>query len=238
MTAPTSNLDRTMTVTLANPTPPTNVAVTYQGTPPTPVGLVPAVTQAAGDAGLFADPLEGAVATQWSGTDARPVTVELAGKAEADGTEVTTAVGSTTGHSVLGNYTEAPNASHPSGSNLGGPELVTGGDFAASTGWTLSGGATVGTGTLNMNGTGAGTAVRTASQPITAGAYLFEFDVIQNAGTPITVGIGGTTLVVTGSNLVGHYSGTITTAAASQNLSLFCSGTVCKLDNFSVRRAL
>ena len=114
MTVPSTNLDRSQSVTLANPTPPTNVAVTYQGTPPTPVGLAPAPTQPLADAGLFADPLNGAVATQWTGTDALPVTAELAGKAEADGTEVTTVVGNTTGHSVLGDYTETPNASHPS----------------------------------------------------------------------------------------------------------------------------
>ena len=64
MTVPATNLDRSQSVTLANPTPPTNVAVTYQGTPPTPVGLAPAPTQPIETSGLFADPLNGAVATQ------------------------------------------------------------------------------------------------------------------------------------------------------------------------------
>ena len=120
MAAPTTNLDRTQSVTLANPTPPTNVPVNYQGTPPTPRGLAPAQAPApdAVQLWLFADPLNGAVATQWSGTDALPVTAELAGKAEADGTEVTTTIGNSTGHSVLGGFSENPNPDHPSGGDL------------------------------------------------------------------------------------------------------------------------
>lgn len=229
MAAPTTNLDRTMTVTLANPTPPTNVPVNYQGTPPTPRGLAAAQAPEADalNAWLLADPLNGAAAP------------ELAGLAEAEGTEISTSYGSVTSHSVGGAYSESPNASHPSGTNLGGSEHVVGGNFAAATGWTLSGGATIGTGTLNMDGTGAGQAISTSAVTIVAGDYLFEFDVVQHAGvTPVTVGIGGTTQVVAGSTAPGHYSGTITTAAASQIVGLFISGRVCKLDNFSVRKKL
>ena len=138
MTVPSTNLDRSQSVTLANPTPPTNVAVTYQGTPPTPVGLAPAPTQPLADPGLFADPLNGAVATQWTGTDALPVVAELAGKAEADGTEVTTVVGNTTGHSVLGDYTETPNEDHPSSGGVLDPVILL-------TGTTVSEDAAVGT---------------------------------------------------------------------------------------------
>lgn len=229
MTAPTTNLDRTQTVTVANPTPPTNVAALYQGTPPTPTGLDATQTSTPDTTNLWllADPLNGASSPQ------------LAGKAEADGTEVSTAFGSVTGHSVFGNYTESPNTNHPSGTNLGGPEHVVGGDFAAATGWTLSGGATIATGTLNMDGTGAGQAISTSAITITAGDYLFSFDVVSHAGTtPVTVGIGGTTQVVAGSIAPGTFTGTITTAAASQIVGLFISGKVCKLDNFSVRRKL
>jgi hypothetical protein len=231
MVAPTTNLDRTLTVTLANPTPPTNVVVNYQGTPPTPTGLAAAQAPAPDTTNPWttADPLNGAVAGQ------------LAGLAEAEGTEVhdTVTTGRVTTHGVDGTYTESPNTSHPSGTNLGGPEHVVGGNFAAATGWTLSGGATIGTGTLNMDGTGAGQAISTSAVTIVAGDYLYEFDVVSHAGTtPVTVGIGGTTAVVAGSNVPGHFTGTITTAAASQIVGLFISSKVCKLDNFSVRRKL
>ena len=119
MAAPTTNLDRTKSVTLANPTPPTNVPVYYQGTPPTIKGTTPHWVDEpqwlpTTPRGEFMDPFNGAVATQWTGTDALPVKTELAGKAEADGTEVTTVVGGTTGYSVLGAFTENPNTDHPS----------------------------------------------------------------------------------------------------------------------------
>jgi hypothetical protein len=244
MAAPTQPLIRTETVTLANPTPPTNIPVNYQGSPPTPVGLSYVhVNTTPENADVFADPLNGAVATQWTGTDAKPVVAELAGKAEAEGTEVTTVVGGTTGHSTTTSvYSESPNASHPSstGTNPVGSELVTGGDFADATGWTLSGLATIGTGTLNMGGGANSTAGRAAAATLTTGNYQFEFDVTTTDGTgQVSVIIGGVPLVVAGSQAVGHYTGIITTDAASQLLQLRCiTAVICKLDNFSVKRLL
>jgi len=232
MATPTTNIDRAMTVTLANPSPPTNVVALYQGTPPTPASLAGTTQNSTPDAlnaWICADPLNGATAP------------ELSGLAEAEGTEISTSAptGRVTGHSTGTAYSETPNTSHPSGTNLGGPQLVTNGAFAAASNWTMSGGATIGTGTLNFDGTGAAQATQTAAQTITAGDYLYSFDVVTHAGvTPITVGVGGTTAVVAGSNVPGSFSGTITTAAASQIVGLFCSTKVVKLDNFSVRRKL
>lgn len=174
MVAPTANLDRTRTAASANPTPPTNVAVTYQGSPPTPVGLVPADTQPFTDPGLFADPLEGAVATQWTGTDALPVTIELAGKAEADGTEVTTDVGGTTGHSVLGNFSETPNTTHPSGSGVRQPLNLTIP--------TISGTATVGQVLTAVAGTWDGTATITLVE-----RWYDSADNLLGTGTTLTL---------------------------------------------------
>jgi hypothetical protein len=54
---PGAALPRTTTVTTANPTPPTNVAVEYQGTPPTPTGLAPST--AGGTVGGIAPPVGG-----------------------------------------------------------------------------------------------------------------------------------------------------------------------------------
>ena len=120
MAVPPAALPRTTTVTLANPTPPTNVAVVYQGTPPTQSGLVPQAAPAplVTPAGIFlcADPLNGAIKPQASNP------TELAGRAEAEGTEVVvyyptgaTGANATTGaRATDGNYSETPNASHPS----------------------------------------------------------------------------------------------------------------------------
>jgi hypothetical protein len=228
MAAPTTNLDRTLSVTLANPTPPTNSVVTYQGTPPTPQGLAP--TQAAEpditNAWLCADPLNGAAAP------------DLSGLAEADGTEISTAEasGRVTGHSVLGNYREFH--FHPSEVDpIFGPELVTLGDFSAGTGWTLSGGATITGGRLVMDGSGNGQASRTASATLTAGTYKYEFDIITTVW-PIIVGIGGTPVSVPGSNIAGHFIGMITSAASAQTVTISSLSNTCVLDNFSVKKIL
>ena len=238
MAAPTTNLDRTQTVTLANPTPPTNVAALYQGTPPTPQGLsaVQTSTPDAVNLWLLADPLNGAVAAHWPPVPPPPT--ELAGKAEADGTEVTTAIGNSTGHSVLGNYTEAPNQTHPSAVDpVFGSELVTLGDFSAATGWTLSGGASIAGGRLVMDGSGNGQASRAPAAAITAGVYLYEFDIITSAW-PVFVGVGGTPLNVPGSNGPGHFVGLITSDASAQTVTLTSLSNACVLDNFSVKKRL
>lgn len=228
MVAPIQPLPQTSTVTVANPTPPTNVVVNYQGTPPTPQGLAPAQApdpDIGAQLWLFADPLNGT------------------GKAEGEGTEVTTTVGNSTGHSTgTSTFTETPNSSHPSMLKVApvGSELVTGGDFAASTGWILSGLATISTGTLNMGGGANSTGGRTAAAALTAGNYQFDFDVTVTDGTGlVSVIIGGTPLTVAGSNATGHFTGVVTTTAADQLLQLRCiTAVICKLDNFSVKRRL
>ena len=63
MATPTTNIDRAMTVTLANPSPPTNVVALYQGTPPTPASLAGTTQNSTPDAlnaWICADPLNGA----------------------------------------------------------------------------------------------------------------------------------------------------------------------------------
>jgi len=131
---PAGALSRGTTVTCANPTPPTNVPVVYQGTPPTQPGLAPAQAPApdvaAATMWTCADPLNGAVARS---AVVSPPTVpattpaaELAGRAEAETTEVnaywpipgtTTAANATAAaHGTDGTYTESTNINkaHPS----------------------------------------------------------------------------------------------------------------------------
>ena len=227
MAAPTTNLDRTMTVTLANPSPPTNVVALYQGTPPTPYSLGGTTQNSTPDAlnaWICADPLNGATAP------------ELSGLAEAEGTEISTTEtsGRVTGHSVLGNYREFH--FHPSEVDpVFGPELVTLGDFSAGTGWTLSGGASITGGRLVMDGSGNGLASRTAAATLTAGNYKYEFDIVTSAW-PVFVGIGGTPVQVAGSNGPGHFIGMITSAASTQTVTLSSLSNACVLDNFSVKK--
>ena len=102
MAAPTTALDRTTTTTAANPTPPTNVAAAWQGTPPTPAGKVPSQAAAPDEAskGIFLTPLDAALP---------------AGRAEGSGTEVhVTTNPRAVMHSTNGAYTEFPNRDHPS----------------------------------------------------------------------------------------------------------------------------
>jgi hypothetical protein len=125
---PGANLSRGTTVTSANPTPPTNVPVVYQGTPPTTTGLVPAQAPApdvaAANIILFSDPLNGAT----QGPVVKPDIItpagavatraaELAGKAEFSGltSKVDAASGRLSPRGVVSpGYSETPNLSHPS----------------------------------------------------------------------------------------------------------------------------
>jgi hypothetical protein len=113
MAAPTTALDRTTTATPANPTPPTNVAASWQGTPPTPAGKVPDQALAPDEAskGIFLTPLDAATAI---------------GRAEGSGTEVhDTTNPRAIMHSTNGSYTEVPNKTHPSSmSPLTAPALA------------------------------------------------------------------------------------------------------------------
>lgn len=249
MAAPTTNLDRAQTVTVINPTPPTNVAVNYQGTPPTPRGLAPVQAVEPPLTGtLFADPLNGAVATQWSGTDAMPVNFELAGKAEGDGTEVTTTVGNVTGHSTNGNFTESPNKDHPSyGADLlppvagptYGPELVVGGDFAAVGAWVLGSGWTISGGVLAFNGSGTSLTTSAPAATITAGDYKIELDLISNAqAAPIQVFVGGTAYSFVNTSTPGHLTATVTSAASEQVIKFRSIANAFSIDNVSVKQVL
>jgi hypothetical protein len=124
MAVPGAALLRTTTCTQANPTPPTNVPVVYQGSPPTQTGLVPAQAPApdvaAANIILFSDPLNGAVARSAVVIPTLPTTApaaELAGKAEFSGltSKVDAAHGRLSQRGVVAPaYNETPNASHPS----------------------------------------------------------------------------------------------------------------------------
>jgi hypothetical protein len=128
---PAGALSRGTTVTCANPTPPTNVPVVYQGTPPTQPGLAPAQAPApdvaAATMWTCADPLNGAVTNVVVGPAYVPAitpTAQLAGRAEAETTEVnaywpipgttTAAQATAAAHGTDGAYSETPNKSHPS----------------------------------------------------------------------------------------------------------------------------
>lgn len=89
-----------LTVTVGNPTPPTNVACVDFGTPPSPADQTAVGAGAAG-------PIT-AIATPIAPTSAPAI------PAEATGTVVVDAKPGQTSVTVLGNYTAAPNASHPS----------------------------------------------------------------------------------------------------------------------------
>lgn len=119
-----------------------------------------------------------------------------------------------------------------------GPELVTNGDFASAVGWTLTGGASIAGGLLSMDGSGSGTASRTAAGTITTGNYRYSFDVVAtDSAGPVRANVGGA-LSGTDATTTGTFSGTITSAAATQNVRIQTVDTVCQVDNFSVKRIL
>ena len=170
--APTQYAASGLTVTAANPTPPTNIAYVSTGTPP-----VTGVTFNApntpptktGDAALFpaagesppvnqgspvpaaavavtaiAAPIGGSGGTGF-GTSTVPAPQPLA---EASGSVVVdTAHGGTQSVTVMGNYTNTPNASHPSSQGPATPPTITSLAPATQAG-------TGGTGLLTVTGTG------------------------------------------------------------------------------------
>lgn len=89
-----------LTVTVANPTPPTNVACVDYGTPPSPPDQTAVGAGAAGPITAIATPIAPASA--------------IAIPAEATGTVVVDTKPGQTSVTVLGNFTATPNASHPS----------------------------------------------------------------------------------------------------------------------------
>lgn len=135
ITAPTTNVARTATVTVANATPPTNQQPWWQGTPPTPYIAVapnPPTTppwetnsyKPGGASGpVYPVPPPDETTTNFKGIfKAAKDSLTTAGRPEAFGTEVhVNTAGAplpltnfTAVHSDLGNYTEFPNQAHPS----------------------------------------------------------------------------------------------------------------------------
>jgi hypothetical protein len=135
ITAPTTNVSRTATVTVANATPPTNQQTWWQGTPPTPYIAVapnPPTTPAwetnsykpGGASGpVYPVPPPDDTTADYKGIfKAAKDSLTTAGRPEAFGTEVhvnktgapVPLVNFTATHSDLGNYTEFPNQAHPS----------------------------------------------------------------------------------------------------------------------------
>lgn len=105
MVAPTVNLARTNTVTLANPTPPTNVAVLMQNTPPTPDGTVAAGAAAPDEAnkGVFINALNA------------PTAILPSGRPEGFGTEIHVSGNPrAVMHSANAAYSEWAGPNHPS----------------------------------------------------------------------------------------------------------------------------
>jgi hypothetical protein len=103
-----------LTVTVGNPTPPTNVACIAFGTLPSPVDETYA-RAAAGAAGSIT-----AIATPVT-----PLSATLVAS-EATGTVVVDAKAGQTSITVLGNFTSTPNASHPSSQAPGTLPTITG----------------------------------------------------------------------------------------------------------------
>lgn len=241
MAAPTDNLPRAESVILANPTPPTNVPVYYQGTPPTPKAATP----------HWVDEPQWLPTTpryQFSDPFNAPAWPELSGKAEGDGTESTLTVGNTVWNSTDGNFTESPNKDHPSyGADLKpppappayGPELVVGGDFAAVGAWVLGAGWTISGGVLAFNGVGTALTTGAPAATITAGDYKIELDLISNAqAAPIQVFVGGTAYSFVNTSTPGHLTATVTSAASEQLIKFRSVANAFSIDNVSVKKVL
>jgi hypothetical protein len=89
-----------LTVTVANPTPPTNVACVSYGTPPSPADQTAVQAGAAGSITAIATPIAPASAPSIP--------------SEATGTVVVDTKPGQTSITVMGNYTTTPNSSHAS----------------------------------------------------------------------------------------------------------------------------
>ena len=118
----------------------------------------------------------------------------------------------------------------------GNPELVSGGDFSSDVGWTLIGGASISGGRVTFPSFGNCDAYTTATSTITAGDYIYEFDVITADGGTVIVRVGGSFLGQTIESTPGHYSGTITSTGSAQTVGLRTSDSGGTFDNFSVKK--
>lgn len=101
-----------LTVTIANPTPPTNVACVSYGTPPSPADQTAVQAGAAGPITAIATPIAPASAVSIP--------------AEATGTVVVDTKPGQTSITVMGNYTTTPNSSHASSQAPGTLPTITG----------------------------------------------------------------------------------------------------------------
>jgi hypothetical protein len=119
-----------------------------------------------------------------------------------------------------------------------GPELVVNGDFSINGLWNLSPEASISAGKLIFSGLGVGQANQTVLS-ITTADYFYAFDVIATDGTtPVTVYVGVSSLVVPGSDAVGHFSGIITCSVVDPSVALRAATGAMQLDNFSVKLVL
>jgi hypothetical protein len=134
-----------------------------------------------------------------------------------------------------------------------GPELVTGGDFSSSSGWTLNGAAsfaTISGGTLNGSGTGGdvATGARLAAGTLVPGTYRVTFDIVAGSTIHVWAFVGGSSASIvsnpytdgtigTHRTALGSYSQDIVVASvAGQYLGIILDTTNAKVDNFSVKQ--
>jgi hypothetical protein len=130
-----------------------------------------------------------------------------------------------------------------------GPELVTGGDFSSSSGWTLDGFgvvATISGGTLNGSGTGEDVSWggRLAAGTLVPGTYRAVFDYVSGApGNGVRVFLGASDVEAAGATFgtirsaAGTYSQDIVVASvAGQWLGIEFDTSAANVDNFSVKQ--